>query len=204
MTDNFAHRAAEWDNPSKVEMTKKFVAALTESIEIKNHWRALEIGAGTGLVGLQLLPYVGSVVFEDTSAAMLGILKQKLNGDEVVEIVEGEVFEYKNQDVDFVFSCMAFHHIPVIEKTLEHLYQITNPGATIVVGDIRSEDGSFHHFEPIPHKGFDTAELSEKFEKAGFKVLSAENYNILKRERTPGVFTDYEQFMLVATKKITK
>ena len=78
MTDNFAHRAAEWDNPSKVEMTKKFVAALTENIEIKKHWRALEIGAGTGLVGLQLLPYVGSVVFEDTSAAMLGILKQKL------------------------------------------------------------------------------------------------------------------------------
>jgi SAM-dependent methyltransferase len=161
----------------------------------------LEIGAGTGLVGLQLLPYLQSVVFEDTSAAMLGILKQKLKGDEVVEIVEGEVFEYQKQDDDFVFSCMAFHHIPDIEKTLEHLYQITNTGATIVVGDIRTEDGSFHHFELIPHKGFDTAELSEKFEKAGFKVLSTETYNVLNRERTPGVFTDYEQFMLVAERR---
>jgi ubiquinone/menaquinone biosynthesis C-methylase UbiE len=197
MTDNFAHRAAEWDNPSKVEMTKKFVAALTQTIKLKKHWRALEIGAGTGLVGLQLLPYLNSVVFEDTSAAMLGVLKQKLNGDENVELIEGEVFEYKKQNIDFVFSCMAFHHIPDIEKTLEHLYQITNTGATIVVSDIRTEDGSFHHFEPIPHKGFDTNELSEKFEKAGFKVLSADTYNILSRERTPGVFTDYEQFMLV-------
>jgi ubiquinone/menaquinone biosynthesis C-methylase UbiE len=201
MTDNFAHRAADWDNPSKVQMTNKFVAALTHNIELKKHWRALEIGAGTGLVGLQLLPYLQSVVFEDTSAAMLGILKQKLKGDEVVEIVEGEVFEYEKQDVDFVFSCMAFHHIPDIEKTLEHLYQITNTGATIVVGDIRTEDGSFHHFEPIPHKGFDTAELSEKFEKVGFKVLSTETYNVLNRERTPGVFTDYEQFMLVAERR---
>ena len=197
MTDNFAHRAADWDNPSKVEMTKKFVAALTQTIKLKKHWRALEIGAGTGLVGLQLLPYLNCVVFEDTSAAMLGVLKQKLNGDENVELIEGEVFEYKKQNIDFVFSCMAFHHIPDIEKTLEHLYQITNTGATIVVGDIRTEDGSFHHFEPIPHKGFDTNELSEKFEKAGFKVLSADTYNILSRERTPGVFTDYEQFMLV-------
>ena len=201
MTDNFAHRAADWDNPSKVEMTKKFVAALTQTIKLKKHWRALEIGAGTGLVGLQLLPYLNSVVFEDTSAAMLGVLKQKLNGDENVELIEGEVFEYKKQNIDFVFSCMAFHHIPDIEKTLEHLYQITNTGATIVVGDIRTEDGSFHHFEPIPHKGFDTNELSEKFEKAGFKVLSTETYNVLNRERTPGVFTDYEQFMLVAERR---
>ena len=201
MTDNFAHRAADWDNPSKVQMTNKFVAALIQNIELNKHWRAFEIGAGTGLVGLQLLPYLQSVVFEDTSAAMLGILKQKLKGDEVVEIVEGEVFDYQKQDVDFVFSCMAFHHIPDIEKTLEHLYQITNSGATIVVGDIRTEDGSFHHFEPIPHKGFDTAELSEKFEKAGFEVLSTETYNVLNRERTPGVFTYYEQFMLVAERR---
>jgi ubiquinone/menaquinone biosynthesis C-methylase UbiE len=201
MTDNFAHRAAEWDNPSKVEMTKKFVAALSQNIELKKHWRALEIGAGTGLVGLQLLPYLNSVVFEDTSAAMLGVLKQKLNGDENVELIEGEVFEYKKQNIDFVFSCMAFHHIPDIEKTLEHLYQITNTGATIVVGDIRTEDGSFHHFKPIPHKGFDTNELSEKFEKAGFKILSTETYNLLNRERTPGVFTNYEQFMLVAERR---
>ena len=200
MTDNFAHRAAEWDNPSKVEMTNKFVGALTQNIELKSHWHAFEIGAGTGLVGLQLLPYVDSVVFEDTSAAMLGVLKQKLKGGETVDIVEGEVFAYKKQDVDFVFSCMAFHHIPDIDKTLEHLYQITNAGATIVVGDIRTEDGSFHHFEPIPHKGFDTDELSVKFERAGFKVVSISTYNILKRERTPGVFTDYEQFMLIAKK----
>ena len=201
MTDNFAHRAADWDNPSKINMTTIFVSKLVDKIALQKNWRGLEIGAGTGLVGLQLLPYLQSVVFEDTSAAMLGILKQKLKGDEVVEIVEGEVFEYEKQDVDFVFSCMAFHHIPDIEKTLEHLYQITNKGATIVVGDIRTEDGSFHHFEPIPHKGFDTAELSEKFEKAGFEVLSTETYNVLNRERTPGVFTDYEQFMLVAERR---
>jgi len=174
-----------------------FVPGAQVFFQLKD-WKGLEIGAGTGLVGLQLLPELKSVVFEDTSAAMLGVLKQKLNGDEVVEIVDGEVFEYNKQDVNLIFSCMAFHHIPEIDKTLAHLHKITLPGATIVVGDIRTEDGSFHHFEPIPHKGFDTVELSEKFEKAGFKVLSTDTYNVLKRERTPGVFTNYEQFMLIA------
>lgn len=200
MTDNFAHRAADWDNPSKIDMTTRFVDALKKRIELQKEWKGLEIGAGTGLVGLQVLPSIQSVVFEDTSVAMLGVLKQKLKGDEVVEIVEGEVFEYNNQDINLIFSCMAFHHIPDIDKTLAHLHKITLPGATIVVGDIRTEDGSFHHFEPIPHKGFNTEELSQQFEKAGFKVLSTETYNVLNRERTPGFFTDYEQFMLVARK----
>lgn len=201
MKDNFANRAAEWDNPSKMDMTNKFVTTLVENIEIQKDWRGLEIGAGTGLVGLQLLPYLHSLVFEDTSAAMLGVLKQKLKGDEAVEIVEGEVFAYKKQDIDFAFSCMAFHHIPDIEKALAHLYQITNQGATIVVGDIRTEDGSFHRFDPVPHTGFDTDVLSEQFEKAGFKVLSTETYNILTRERIPGKMFEYEQFMLIAKKE---
>ena len=198
MNDNFAHRAADWDQPSKVEMTKKFVNALLKNIEIKSHWKALEVGAGTGLVGLQIADKVDKVVFEDTSEAMLEVLKQKPKNEEKVEIVHGEVFEYVNQDIDFVFSCMAFHHIPDIEKSLKHLFQITNPEAIVAVGDIRTEDGSFHSFEPIPHKGFDTEVLAAQFEAAGFKVLSTETYNVLKRERTPGVFTDYEQFMLIA------
>lgn len=201
MNDNFAHRAAEWDSPSKIEMTDKFTNALRQKITIQKNWKALEIGAGTGLVGLQILPDVTSIVFEDTSEAMLGVLKQKLNGNESVEILHGEVTDYNEKDIDFVFSCMAFHHIPDIDKTLKHLFEIAKPGAIIAIGDIRTEDGSFHHFEPIPHKGFDTNELSENFVKAGFNVLSAETYNVLERERVPGVMGKYEQFLLIAEKK---
>lgn len=200
MTDNFAHRANDWDQPSKIEMTTIFADALMREITLEKQWKALEIGAGTGLVGLQLLPKLSTVVFEDTSEAMLSVLKQKLTGDEAVEIVHGEVFEYTKQDIDLVFSCMAFHHIPDIDSTLKHLYNITNAGAKIVVGDLRTEDGSFHRFEAIPHKGFDTDELTAKFMQAGFKVLSTATYNTLKRERIAGVVGDYDQFMLIATK----
>lgn len=201
MNDNFAHRAADWDQPSKVEMTKKFVNALLTKIEPQSHWKALEVGAGTGLVGLQIIDKVEKLVFEDTSVAMLEVLKQKPKPENKVEIVHGEVFEYVDRDIDFVFSCMAFHHIPDIEKSLKHLYQITKPEAIIVVGDIRTEDGSFHSFEPIPHKGFDTEQLAAQFAVAGFKVLSTETYNVLKREKTPGVFSEFEQFMLIAKRQ---
>ncbi len=200
MTDKFAHRANDWDNPSKIAMTEKFVEELKLNIDLEKNWKAIEVGAGTGLVGLQLISELGEIVFEDTSEAMLTVLKSKLSGDEPATILQGEVFEYKQQDIDLVFSCMAFHHIPDIEKALAHLRNITKPGAWIIVGDITTEDGSFHHHEPIPHKGFDLKELSRWFNDAGFTVKNSYIYHTLTRERSPGFFTDYEQFILLAQK----
>lgn len=198
MNDSFAHRAADWDSPEKVAMTKIFVTEMLRHVKPDKNWKALEIGAGTGLVGLQLLPIVNTIVFEDTSAAMLDVLRNKLRDENSVEIVHGEVYDYKTRDIDFVFSCMAFHHIPELEKTLKHLYEIMTPDATIVVGDLWAEDGSFHRFEPIPHRGFDPEVLINEFQDAGFKVLATKAYNTLTRERVEGISTDYDQFILIA------
>jgi SAM-dependent methyltransferase len=201
INDNFAHRAADWDQPSKIAMSNRFVEELKRNIDLQPHWKVLEVGAGTGLVGLAILPEVDSVVFEDTSPAMLGVLRSKLKGDEKIETVEGEIFEYQKQDIHLVFSLMAFHHLPDLEKALKHLASITLPEALIVVGDLMPEDGSFHHFEPIPHTGFDPEVLSRQFADAGFTVESNYVYDTLMRERIPGIVTGYEQFILVAGKQ---
>jgi len=92
---------------------------------------------------------------------------------------------------------MAFHHLNDMEKTLQHIATITKPGAWVVVGDLVTEDGSFHNFEPIPYCGFKTSVLSKQFVKAGFDVKLAKIYNVITRitdEKT----TNYEQFMLIA------
>ncbi|HEY5590010.1 MAG TPA: class I SAM-dependent methyltransferase [Paludibacter sp.] len=201
MNDNFAHRAAEWDTSEKINMTDIFVNEMLQYIAPQSDWKALEIGAGTGLVGMQILSLVNKVVFEDTSAAMLDVLKQKLEEKNQAEILHGEVYDYNQKDIDLIFSCMALHHVPDIEKTLQHLSTITNPGAMVVIGDLKTEDGSFHRFEPIPHRGFDTDILSEQFRQAGFDVQKVHVYNILSRERIEGVIADFEQFILIAKKK---
>lgn len=201
INDNFAHRAADWDQPSKIAMSNRFVEELKQNITLQSCWKALEVGAGTGLVGLALLPEVDTVVFEDTSPAMLSVLKSKLNGNEKIETVEGEIFEYKQQDINLVFSLMAFHHLPDLEKALEHLATITLPGAYVVVGDLMPENGSFHHFEPIPHRGFNPDVLNRQFEQAGFAVERNYVYDTLMRERIPGVVAGFEQFILIARKR---
>jgi len=200
MNDAFAGQAEIWDKPEKIKMTAKFVAEMKKYISLNKDMKAFEIGAGTGLVGLQLLPGIGSIVFEDTSAAMIGVLKSKLNGGEKVEVIEGEVFDYHRNDIDLVFSSMAFHHIVDVPAVLSHLHKITTKNAKVVIADICTEDGSFHYFEPIPHKGFDTGELADNFVKAGFKVEHASVYNIIKKTGKDDVVREYEQFILVATK----
>jgi len=197
MNDNFITKAARWDNPDKIKMTQKFLSEMLLHVNPQSGWKAMEIGAGTGLVGLNIEPLVAKVVMVDTSEAMLGVLKQKINSNSKVEILHGEVFDYKQQDIDFVFSAMAFHHLNDIEKTLEHLATITKSGAWVVVGDLVTEDGSFHGFEPIPHCGFDTDVLSNQFSQAGFEVKMLKIYNVISRI-TEQKTTNYEQFMLIA------
>jgi len=200
MNDTFAAKAANWDSPDKINMTTKFLSEMLFHIHPQSSWKALEIGAGTGLVGLKVEPLVGKVVMVDTSESMLEVLKQKLYSDSKVEVVHGEVFEYKQQDLDFVFSAMAFHHLSDVEKTLHHLATITKPDAWVVVGDLVTEDGSFHRFEPIPYCGFDTDVLSKQFVQAGFEVKLVKIYNVITRitdEKT----TNYDQFMLIAKRQ---
>jgi len=200
MKDTFISKASDWDSPERISMTKKFVDELLMHVSPLSTWKALEIGAGTGLIGLQIEPFVSKVVFEDTSESMLNVLKQKLNDDIKAEILHGEVFEYKQRDIDLIFSSMAFHHITNIEKTLQHLAMITKTGAWVVVGDLETEDGSFHGFEPVPHLGFDTSILSEQFRQNGFDVKSVNIYNTISK-RIDSITMNYEQFILIAQRK---
>ena len=197
MNDNFKAKAAQWDSPDKIEMTKKFLSEMLFNVNPMSSWKAMELGAGTGLVGLYVEPLVAKVVLVDTSESMLKVLKQKLHGESKVEITHGEVFAYNKQDIDFVFSAMAFHHLTDVEKTLAHLATITKLGAWIVVGDLVTEDGSFHGFEPIPYCGFDTDVLSKQFVQAGFDVKLVKIYNTIVRSSDTSN-SSYDQFMLIA------
>jgi ubiquinone/menaquinone biosynthesis C-methylase UbiE len=197
MVDSFASKATNWDSPDKISMTDKFVAELLCQVAPLSNWKALEIGTGTGLAGLQLEPLVGHLVLEDTSESMLEVLKQKLKSNGKVEILHGEVFDYTKRDINLIFSCMAFHHIPDTLRTVQHMASIMLPGAWVVIGDLESEDGSFHGFEPIPHRGFDTVLLSGLFVQAGFDVKLVKTYSIISKTRDT-VTTDYNQFMLFA------
>lgn len=192
--DNFKTKAEEWDSPMKVEMTQKFLSELNKNIKLDKSLKVMELGCGTGLVGLQMVGQVKSLVMLDNSKAMLDKLRKKIT-DFKITIVNGTVEKYIKKDIDVVFSLMAFHHIENISSTLEHISSILKPDGYLVVGDLKEEDGSFHGEENVPHNGFNTEDLAKQMENNELNVITVYTYNTISRSDK-----DFRQFIIVAKK----
>jgi len=52
----FDDRAAEWDTPERAERARAIAALILETARPDPDARVLELGAGTGLLGLAILP----------------------------------------------------------------------------------------------------------------------------------------------------
>jgi len=78
--NHFDQAAATWDdNPTRIAMMKIVgTAILREARPDRRTW-VLDYGCGTGLIGLFLLPHVGSVTGADSSSGMLEVLDRKVH-----------------------------------------------------------------------------------------------------------------------------
>ncbi|MFA5850760.1 MAG: class I SAM-dependent methyltransferase [Bacteroidales bacterium] len=204
MTDYFKNKASEWDSPMKVEMSVRFVEEMVRNVKFNKSVKAMDLGCGTGLVGLSILNEIKSLIMVDNSNAMIDKLKEKLevieqNNEttlkEKVKIINGSVDKYTANDLDVVFSLMAIHHIENIEALFEHISKILNPGGVLVVGDLCEEDGSFHGEESVPHNGFNIESLSKQMEAFDIDIVTTYTYNTIKKNNR-----DYDQFIIIAKK----
>lgn len=195
--DTFAEKAKNWDNPVKIAMTTAFVDAIEErNIPIEGQ-TVLEIGCGTGLVGLEFADRAERLIMVDTSQAMLEVLHDKvakLNADNIA-IVHGDISQVE-QKADVILSFMALHHIADTETFLAEVKARLNENGIVVIGDLYAEDGSFHpEEESVPHNGFDPANLIREFEKVGFREVSIAPLTTVERRGKV-----YELFILTAKK----
>src|SRR6185437_17170295 len=78
MVRTFDERAAEWDTPRRIARAKEAAETIEATIDIPPGCRAIEVGAGTGLLGLALRPRLGSLVLADTSDGMLAEADRKI------------------------------------------------------------------------------------------------------------------------------
>jgi len=114
MVDYFKEKAKDWDSPMKIDMADKFVAEMFKGINFGKDLKVLELGCGTGLVGLQIAPLIKSIVFLDSSAQMIEVLKEKIERLTIKDkytVINGTIDKYTSCDIDIIFSLMAIHHI---------------------------------------------------------------------------------------------
>jgi predicted TPR repeat methyltransferase len=162
MNNRFDLEALTWDDlPRRVNLAKAVVKNILP--HLKGDEKVLEFGCGTGLVGLNIAPFVKELIGIDISQKMVEKFNDKakkfnLNAKAYVK----DIFEI-NEHFDIVISSMTLHHIKDINRLNYKLLQITNK---VFLADLVKEDGSFHTRgnEDVEHFGFEKEELKRYFQ----------------------------------------
>lgn len=171
----FDDKAAEWDTSERRDRAHLLADTIREHVPLTDDMRGVEIGAGTGLLGLDLLADIGSVVLTDPSEGMIEVARTKIEAEGVLDAT-AVVFDFPSDAVpegapfDLAVSLMALHHMEDTRATLASIAAALAPGGWIALIDLDSEDGSFHDAdEPsIPHHGFDREALAAAATAARF------------------------------------
>ena len=171
----FDEKAAEWDTPERRKQAHELADIIRRYIPLAEDMRAVEIGAGTGLLGLDLLADIGSIVLTDPSEGMVEVARMKIEAEGVVDAT-ALVFDFPSDLVpegapfDLAVSLLALHHVEDTQATLASIRRALLPGGWIALIDLDDEDGSFHDVdEPdIPHHGFDREALVAAAAAVGF------------------------------------
>jgi ubiquinone/menaquinone biosynthesis C-methylase UbiE len=202
-TNRFDASAATWDSdPAKVERARAVADAILREVKLDPSMRALEFGAGTGLLGFMLRPRIGELTLTDVSDGMLAVATAKIDasGDPHVRARKLDLVAdpLPAERWDLAFSLMTLHHVADTDAILRRLHAVLSPSGTLCIADLDAEDGSFHGAGFDGHHGFDRGRLSAQARAAGFRSVAFSTAFVMNKARD-GVERSYPIFLMVAT-----
>jgi SAM-dependent methyltransferase len=205
---NFDEKAKDWDkDPGRVERAAIFASEILKflgDIKLEN---ALEFGSGTGLVSFCLKDRFHSITLADNSEGMIEVLKDKIKNESIINMKPlcVDIFKEKNilSGYDILYTLLSLHHIKDLSKIFGLFNSILKPGGYLCIGDLVTEDGSFHYRDPEfdGHKGFDTEEIKKQISSNGFRFESESVFYEIEREVNFQI-KKYPLFLIIAKKLI--
>lgn len=202
---NFDKRALTWDDEYRASRAKIIAQEIKKSIPMKEDYKALEFGCGTGLISFNLYDKFKHITLVDTSRGMIEVVNSKIQQYEANNMIayekdiNSETFMAK---YDVVYTSMVLHHIDDLAKTIESLAAMINKDGYLCIVDLTKDDGSFHKLEKDfkGHDGFEEEELKSLLSKAG---LSDITYKVFfnGKKNIEGKEVDYSLFIMVARKR---
>jgi tRNA (cmo5U34)-methyltransferase len=197
---DFDARAREWDK-DKMHMERSVAIAseLKNMIPAGNGMKALEYGAGTGILSFLLKNRFAEITLMDSSNEMIKVCQEKAEFYQTKHI-KPIWFDLEHKDYDekfdIIFNQMVMHHVNDVEAMLKKFQALLNPGGYLAIADLYTEDGSFHGPDAKVHLGFEPANMAKTLESIGFKNVNFKTCFVLKRDSGK----EYPIFLLVAQK----
>lgn len=201
---SFDNVARTWDeNPIHMDRSLAIASKIEEKLPLNTSMKALEYGAGTGILSFLLSAKLGHITMMDSSAEMVKVMEEKIlarSASNLVSVHFDLECEKNEEKFDFIFNQMVLHHISSIESIFEQFYQMLLPGGWLAIADLYLEDGSFHGDGFNGHKGFNPEQLKLLLIQSGFKKVSYEECYVVRRVSGENETKTYPVFLLIATK----
>jgi tRNA (cmo5U34)-methyltransferase len=202
--NEFNGKARDWDkNQMHIERSQVIAGELLKMIHINKKMKALEFGAGTGLLSFILKDEFEEIILMDSSEEMIKVTNEKIIASDAKNLktlwIDLEKEDY-NTRVDVIFNQMVLHHVNDIKALITKFYSLLNPGGYLAIADLYVEDGSFHGKGFSGHKGFDVEELSLLLLQNGYKNIKHKQCFIMMKVIESGRTIEFPIFLLVASK----
>ena len=169
---DFDARAETWDDAQKIGRAEDVAAAMRRAVPMSPTMRALEYGAGTGLLSFCLRDALGPITLADSSAGMRAVAERKIAAADArgLRVIDLDLMRdpVPVERYDLIFSMMTLHHVADVPRVLAALRAMLDPGGWVCLADLDAEDGSFHGPQVEVHHGFERATVRTWLAAAGF------------------------------------
>ena len=204
MLNEFDGKARDWDNnPVHNERSAAISKALLQVLPLHPGMKAMEFGAGTGLLSFLLKDKLSEITLLDNSAEMIRMAVEKIEKQQIRNMhplhinLEKEAF---SDTFDIIYTQMVFHHITDIGLIISKLHRLIRPGGFLAIADLYPEDGSFHGEGFTGHTGFDPEWLSEKLQIAGFSKINYQPCYTIKKNTDPEQYKEFPVFLMICSR----
>ena len=201
--NEFDIKAVGWDkNPMHWDRSKAIAEEIQRVLPLKESMRALEFGAGTGILSFMLKDHLEEITLMDSSTEMVRIMNEKILAADVKNLkpilFDLEHNEFTEKKFDLIFTQMVLHHVDDIESIIDRFYKMLNPGGSLAIADLYTEDGSFHGEGFKGHLGFDVEALANTLDKLHFKNISHRQCFVINRDIPGQEVLQFPVFLITA------
>jgi ubiquinone/menaquinone biosynthesis C-methylase UbiE len=201
--NEFDQKAQDWDkNKMHLERTIAVAGQLQKTVAFKPSMKAMEFGAGTGLLSFFLKDRFSEITLMDSSREMLKMAEQKMDAADRSKFktlfFNLEKEEYIGGTFDIIYSQMVLHHVRDIDTIIKKFYHILNPEGILAIADLYQEDGSFHDGNMDVHKGFDPEKLLAILLQQGFHDIQIVPCFVIRKEVSVEIIKEYPVFLMTA------